>query len=178
MDHEYISNMPKVNCGALFPTDDEVADLIRRIPCHFSTTYVSVGPSNTGTLTASFPAGGAVPSVTPVLTALSISQSGGSLGPNGIVKVWDGPIGSGTLIWQAYLSGPGAAVMSAPGVVTGGLGGSVGIIQDMPLPKAPNGNLQCLQALQGNQLNIQVTGTSNNNVVMNCRFSDGLPTGP
>ena len=142
-----------------------------------SNTYVSVGPGITGTLTVSFPAGGANPQVTPVLTALSVSQSGGSLGPNAIVKVWDGPIGAGQPIWQAYLSGPGAPVMSAPGVVTGGLGGSVGIVQELPLPQAPNGNIRCLQATPGNQMNLQVTGTSNTTTIINARFSDGLPTG-
>lgn len=132
----------------------------------------------TGTLTLSFPSTGANPLVTPVLSALSVSQSGGSVGPSGRVDVWDGPIGTGTKIWSAYLSSPGAPIMSAPGVVTGGLGGSVGIVQEMPLPMAPNGNLRCLQGTPGLQMNVQVIGTALNNVILNCRFSDGVPTGP
>lgn len=157
-------------------TDDEVIDAIMSIPEHFSAVYAT-SKSNTGTTTLSFPPNGAVPGVTPILTSLQVSQAGGSLGPNGEVKVWDGPIGSGTLIYDAYLSGPGAAVMSGPGVVTGGLGGSVGIIQDIPLPLTPQGQ-RILQATPGNQMNIQVIGTSNNNTIINARFSDGLPTAP
>jgi hypothetical protein len=138
-----------------------------------STTYVN-SQSNTGTCTVSFPAGGGLPNVTPNLTSLQISQAGGSIGPNAKVTIWDGPVGSGTVIYAGYLSSPGAAMFSSPGAVTGGLGGSVGIIQDIPLPKTPQG-IQALQALPGNQMNIQVIGTSNNNVSINARFSDGLP---
>ena len=138
-----------------------------------STIYVN-SQSNTGTTTASFPASGAVPNVTPLLTSLQISQAGGSVGPNAKVTIWDGPVGSGTVIYAAYLSSPGAAIMSAPGVVTGGLGGSVGIIQDIPLPLSPQG-LRGIQALTGNQMNIQVTGTGANQTSINARFSDGLP---
>jgi hypothetical protein len=155
------------------PTDDEVVDLIQSIPTHYSTVYVN-SQSNTGTCTASFPASGGVPNVTPNLCSLQISQSGGSIGPNAKLVIWDGPIGSGTVIYAGYLSSPGTAMFSAPGAVTGGLGGSVGIIQDIPLPKSPQG-VPGIQALPGNQMNIQVIGTSNNNVSINARFSDGLP---
>lgn len=127
--------------------------------------------SNTGTCTATAPAAGY--QVTWNLTSLQISQSGGSVGPNAKVTIWDGPVGV-TKLWSAYLSSPGAAMFSSPGAVTGGLGGSVGIIQDIPLPKSPQG-IPGIQATPGNAMNIQVTGTSNNNVAINARFSDGLP---
>lgn len=127
--------------------------------------------SNTGTCTATAPAAGNM--VTWNLTSLQISQSGGSIGPNAKVTIWDGAVGT-TKLWSAWLSSPGASIMSGPGVVVGGLGGSVGIIQDIPLPKDPQGR-PGIQATPGNAMNIQVTGTSNNNVSINARFSDGLP---
>lgn len=127
--------------------------------------------SNNGTTTATAPASGN--QVTWNLTSLQISQSGGSIGPNAKVTIYDGAVG-GTVLWAAYLSSPGAQMFSAPGAVTGGLGGSVGIIQDIPLPKSPQG-IPGIQATPGNAMNIQVIGTSNNNVSINARFSDGLP---
>lgn len=127
--------------------------------------------SNNGTTTATAPAAGN--GVTWNLTSLQISQSGGSVGPNAKVTIWDGPVG-GTKLYSAYLSSPGAAMFSSPGAVTGGLGGSVGIVQDIPLPKSPQG-IQGIQATPGNAMTIQVTGTGNNNVSINARFSDGLP---
>lgn len=126
--------------------------------------------SNNGTTTATAPAAAAT---TWNLTSLQISQAGGSIGPNAKVTIYDGPVG-GTVLYAAYLSSPGAAMLSAPGAVTGGLGGSVGIVQDIPLPKSPQG-LAGIQASPGNAMNIQVIGTSNNNVSINARFSDGLP---
>lgn len=129
-----------------------------------STTYVN-SQSNTGICTASFPSSGGSTGVTPVLTSLSVSQAGPTLGPNAKLTIWDGAVGSGTAIFAVYLAPP----MSASGL------GSVGIIQDIPLPRAPNG-VQCIQATPGNQMNIQVTGTGNNQVSINARFSDGLPT--
>lgn len=124
--------------------------------------------STTGITTLSFPVAGAAANVTPVMTSLSISQAGPTLGPNAKVTVWDGPIGTGTVIWAAFLSGPG---------IPGGAG-SVGIIQDMPLPLSPSGNnMRLLQATTGNQMNVQVTGTGGNQVSINARFSDGIPTG-
>jgi hypothetical protein len=132
-----------------------------------STIYLN-GQSNTGTTTVSWPIGGGVPNVTPNLTSLQISQAGGSIGPNAKVTIYDGPIASGTVIFAAYLSSPGSFIQG-----TGGLGGSVGIIQDIPLPRDANG-VQGIQALTGNQMNIQVIGTSNNQVSVNARFTDGL----
>jgi hypothetical protein len=160
----------------LHTTDNEVSDLILGVPAHYNVAYV-ISRGNTGTTTASFPASGGVPGVTPTLVSLQISQAGGSVGPLGEVKIWDGPIGTGTLIYDVFISSPGAPMMSSPGAVTGGLGGSVGIVQDMPLPLTPQGQRN-LQATPGNQMNIQVIGTSNNNVLINARFSDGLPTAP
>lgn len=121
--------------------------------------------SNNGTCTATAPAG---PGVVWNLTSLQVSQAGGSIGPNAKLTIYDGAVG-GTVIFAAYLSSPGSFIQG-----TGGLGGSVGIIQDIPLPKSPQG-VQGIQATPGNAMNIQVTGTSNNNVSINARFSDGLP---
>lgn len=125
---------------------------------------------NNGTITATAPG---VTGVCWNLTSLQISQSGGSIGPNAKVTIYDGAIG-GTVLAAYYLSSPGAVMMSGAGVVVGGLGGSVGIIQDIPLPKSPQG-VPGVQATPGNAMNIQVTGTSNNNVSINARLSDGLP---
>ncbi len=126
--------------------------------------------SNNGTCTATAPA---TTSVCWNMSSLQISQSGGSVGPNAKVTIYDGAVG-GTVLYAAYLSSPGAAMFSSPGAVTGGLGGSVGIIQDIPLPKSPQG-VPGVQATPGNAMNIQVTGTGNNNVSINARCSDGLP---
>jgi hypothetical protein len=121
--------------------------------------------SNTGTTTATAPA---VAGVTWNLTSLQVSQAGGSIGPNAKVTIYDGAVG-GTVLWAGYLSSPGSFIQG-----TGGLGGSVGIIQDIPLPKTPQG-LQSVQGTPGNAMNIQVIGTSNNQVSINARFSDALP---
>ena len=126
--------------------------------------------SNTGTCTATAPAG---PGVVWNLCSLQVSQAGGSVGPNAKLTIYDGAVG-GTVIYAAYLSSPGTQMFSAPGAVVGGLGGSVGIIQEIPLPKSPQG-IPGLQGTPGNAMNIQVTGTGQNNVSINARLSDGLP---
>ncbi len=107
----------------------------------------------------------AVPNTTWNLTSLSVSQSGPTAGPNAKLTIYDGAVG-GTVLFAVYLGVPG---------VPGGIS-SVGIIQDIPLPRTPQG-IQSLQATPGNALNIQVVGTGGNNVSINARFSDGLPTG-
>ena len=124
--------------------------------------------SNTGTATATAPA---ATGTTWNLTSLSISQAGGTVGSSAKVTIYDGAVG-GTVLYAAYLSAPGAGYGSG-----GSGGGSVGIIQDIPLPKTPAG-IQSIQASPGNAMNIQVTGTGGNQVSINARFSDGLPTGP
>ncbi len=133
-------------------------------------TYTNA-QSNTGTTTATAPA---ATNTTWNLTSLIISQAGGSVGPNAKVVVYDGPVATGTVLFAAYLSSPGAVMMAGAGVVVGGLGGSVGIIQDIPLPKSPQG-LPGIQATPGNAMNIQVTGTNGNQTSINARFADGLP---
>lgn len=117
--------------------------------------------SSTGTCTATFAAG---PGVAWTLTSLSISQAGPASGQNAKVTVYDGAVG-GTVIWAAFLNGPGAV---GTGI------GSVGSIQDMPLPKDLQGRVG-LQGTPGNAMNIQVTGTGPNQVSINARASDGLP---
>lgn len=116
--------------------------------------------SNTGTCTATAPA---APNVTWNLTSLSISQAGPTLGPNAKVTVYDGAVG-GTVLYAAFLGVP----QSHSGL------GSVGIIQDIPLPKDGQGR-PGLQATPGNAMNVQVTGTGANQVSINARFLDGLP---
>jgi hypothetical protein len=122
--------------------------------------------SNTGTCTATAPASGSM--TTWNLTSLSISQAGPTVGPNSKVTIWDGAVGTGTVLWAAYLGAPSSGGSGAAA------GGSVGIIQDMPLPKSPQG-LSGVQGSPGNAMNIQVTGTGGNQVSINARFSDGLP---
>lgn len=129
-----------------------------------STAYVNA-ESNTGTCTATAPA---APGVTWNLTSLSVSQAGPTVGPNSKVTIWDGAVGTGTKIYSAYLGAPGIPGSAA------GLGGSVGIIQDIPLPRSPQG-VPGIQAITGNAMNIQVTGTGGNQVSINARFADGLP---
>lgn len=121
--------------------------------------------SNTGTCTATAPA---AVGTTWNLCSLSISQAGPTVGANAKVTVYDGAVG-GTVIFAAFLSAPGAGY-------GGGLplGGSVGVIQDIPLPRSPQG-IPGLQGSPGNAMNIQVTGTGANQVSINARFSDGLP---
>lgn len=113
--------------------------------------------SNTGTCTLTRDA---VTGVTWNLTSLSVSLAGPTLGPNGKVTVWDGAVGTGTVIHAEFLPGPGT--------------GSVGTTVEVKIPKSPQG-LPGLQATTGNALNIQVTGTGANQVSINGRFSDGLP---
>ncbi len=123
---------------------------------------------STGTLTATAPA---VVGVTWSLTSLQISQAGGVVGPNAKVTVYDGAVGVGNVIFAAFLQ--------APGFGYGGglpLGGSVGNIQDVPLPLTAAGQ-RSLQGTPGNAMNVQVTGTGGNAVIINARFADGLPPG-
>lgn len=122
--------------------------------------------SNTGTCTATAPAG--APSTTWNLTSLSVSQAGPTVGPNAKVTIYDGAVG-GTVLFAAFLSGPGAGYGGSLA-----LGSSVGVIQDIPLPKSPQG-IPGVQGTPGNAMNIQVTGTGANQVSINARFSDGLP---
>lgn len=117
--------------------------------------------SSTGIVTVT--AAGA-PGVTWNLTSLIISQAGPTSGQNAKVTVWDGAVGTGTAIYVAYLNGPGT--------IGTGLG-SVGSIQDIPIPKDARG-LPALQATPGNAMNVQVTGTGSNQVAVNARFTDGL----
>lgn len=117
--------------------------------------------SSTGTCTATAPAS---PSVTWNLCSLSVSMAGGVSGVNAKLTIYDGAVG-GTVLFACFLNGPGAA----------GTGlGSVGTIQDIPLPRSPQG-VQGLQGTPGNAMNVQVTGTGGNAVSINARFSDGLP---
>lgn len=115
--------------------------------------------SSTGTCTATAPASLA----SWVLTSLSVSQSGPTMGPNAKLTIYDGAVG-GTVLFAVFLDVPGNTLI-----------GSVGKIQEIPLPRSPDGK-QCLQATSGNALNIQVTGTGANQVSINARFSDGLPS--
>jgi hypothetical protein len=117
--------------------------------------------SNTGTCTATAPAVGS--GVTWNLTSLSVSQAGGVSGTSAKLTIWDGPVGSGTVLFAVFLAGPGNQLL-----------GSVGSIQDIQLPKSPQG-VSGIQATPGNAMNIQVVGTGNNSVSINARFSDGLP---
>lgn len=128
-----------------------------------SNTYVNA-QSNTGTCTATAAAGGA--QTTWNLCSLSVSQAGPTGGANAKLTIYDGGI-TGTVLFAAFLSGPG--------IVAGTTNiGSVGVIQDIPLPRDPQGR-QGLQATPGNAMTIQVTGTGANQVSINARFSDGLP---
>ncbi len=126
-----------------------------------SVTY-SNGQSNTGTCTVTAPA---APAVVWNLCSLSVSQAGPASGQNAKLTIYDGAVG-GTVLFAAFLNGPGAL---GTGI------GSVGTIQEIPLPKGPQG-IQGLQATPGNAMNIQVTGTGPNQVSINARFSDGIPT--
>lgn len=121
--------------------------------------------SSTGTCTATAPA---APNVTWNLCSLSISQAGPTVGANAKVTIYDGAVG-GTVLYAAFLSGPGAGYGGSLA-----LGGSVGVIQEIPLPKSPQG-VEGLQGSPGNAMNIQVTGTGVNQVSINARFTDGLP---
>ncbi len=118
--------------------------------------------SNTGTCTLTATA---QPMVTWNLTYLSISQAGGVSGTNSKVTVWDGAVGSGTVIFGAFIGGP--ETYENTGI------GSVGVIRDIPLPKDARG-MPALQATPGNAMNVQVTGTGSNSVILNARFTDGL----
>lgn len=116
--------------------------------------------SNTGTCTLTAPA---TPMVTWNLTSLSVSMAGPTSGVNAKLTIYDGAVG-GTVLFSAFLNGPG----------TLGTGiGSVGSIQEIPLPRDSQGH-QCCQALPGNALTIQVVGTGANQVSLNARLTDGL----
>jgi hypothetical protein len=112
--------------------------------------------SNTGTCTLTQPAAAGV---TWNLTSLSVSMAGPTFGPNSKLTIWDGPVG-GTVLHAEYLPGPGV--------------GSVGATVKISIPTSPQG-VPGLQASTGNAMNIQVTGTGQNQVSINARFSDGLP---
>lgn len=124
-----------------------------------NTYYNSQASNGTTTVTAA-----AAPGVVWNLTSLSISMAGPASGLNAKVTVYDGAVG-GTVIFAAFLNGPGAL---GTGI------GSVGSIQDIPLPKDSQGR-PCLQATPGNAMNIQVVGTGPNQVSVNARITDGLP---
>lgn len=109
----------------------------------------------TGTLPLVAPA---APNTTWNLTALSVSMAGPTGGANAKVTVYDGTV-SGTVIYAEYLPGPGS--------------GSVGQTVECKIPKGPNGN-PALQGTPGNAMTIVVTGTGNNQVSINARFTDGL----
>lgn len=125
-----------------------------------SNTYYNA-QSSTGTCTAT---AAAAPGVVWNLTSLSVSMAGPTSGVNAKVTIYDGAVG-GTVLFAAYLNGPGAV---GTGI------GSVGTIQDIPLPKDAYGR-PGLQATPGNAMNIQVTGTGADQVSINARFGDGLP---
>ena len=125
-----------------------------------ATTHTNA-QSSTGTCTATAPAG---PGVTWNLSSLSVSQAGPASGQNAKLTVYDGAVG-GTVLFAVFLNGPGA--------VGTGLG-SVGSIQDIPLPRTPQG-IQALQGTPGNAMNIQVVGTGPNQVSINARLGDGMP---
>mgnify|MGYP001576749103 CR=1 FL=1 len=118
--------------------------------------------SSTGTCTLTV---AATPGVTWNLSSLSVSQAGPASGLNAKLTIWDGAVGTGTAMFVMFLNGPGA-----PGT---GIG-SVGSIQEIPIPKTPAG-VQSIQATPGNAMNVQVVGTGPNQVSINGRFSDGLP---
>lgn len=125
-------------------------------------TFVN-SQSNTGTCTLTQAAGGA--QTTWNLSSLSVSMAGPTIGPNAKLTIYDGAVG-GTILFSCFLQAPVQA--GAPA------GGSVGIVQEIPLPLTPQG-LRSLQSLPGNAMNIQVVGTGANTVSINARFSDGLP---
>jgi len=85
------------------------------------------------------------------------------------VTIYDGAVGVGATLYAAFLSAPGAGYGGALA-----LGGSVGVNQDVPLPKSPAG-ISGVQGTPGNAMNIQVTGTGGNAVIINARFTDALP---
>lgn len=120
--------------------------------------------SSTGVCTLTAPATASPGTVTWNLTYLSISQAGPASGQNAKVTIYDGTVASGTVIFAAFLNGPGAV---GTGI------GSVGSIQDIPIPKDARG-LPALQATPGNAMNIVVDGTGPNRVSINARFTDGL----
>lgn len=122
-----------------------------------STTYQNA-QGNNGTITVTMPAPGSGGCV--ALTAASVSLAGATGGANGKVTVWDGAVGTGTVIHAEYLPGPGT--------------GSVGTTLKLSIPTDPQGR-PFLQATPGNAMNVQVTGTGNNQVSVNCRFTDGVP---
>ena len=123
-------------------------------------THTNAQSSN-GTTTATAPA---APNTTWNLSSLSVSMAGPASGVNAKLTIYDGAVG-GTVLFACFLNGPGAL---GTGI------GSVGTIQDIPLPKTPDGK-QSLQGTPGNAMNIQVTGTGPNQVSVNARFGDGLP---
>jgi hypothetical protein len=101
-------------------------------------------------------------------TSIQVSQAGPTVGSSAKLTIYDGAVG-GTVLYSVFLSAPGAGYIG-----TGGLGGSVGVVQDVPLPRDPQGR-QGIQSTPGNAMNIQVVGTGANQVSVNARFSDGLP---
>lgn len=128
-----------------------------------SNVYVnqSTGTTPSGTLTLT--QAGAT-GVAWNLTYLSVSQAGPTLGPNAKLTIYDGAVG-GTVLFSVFLGGP----QTASGT------GSVGTTQQIPLPVDGSGR-PCLQSLPGNAMNIQVVGTGGNQVSINARFTDGIPT--
>jgi hypothetical protein len=124
-------------------------------------TFVN-SQSSTGTCTLTQAAGNGV---TWNLSSLSVSMAGPTIGPNAKLTIYDGAVG-GTVLFACFLGAPVQAGMPT--------GGSVGTVQEIPLPRTPQG-LQSLQSLPGNAMNIQVVGTGVNTVSINARFSDGLP---
>lgn len=121
--------------------------------------YVN-GQSSNGTCTVTAPT---APGVVWNLSSLSVSQAGPASGVNAKLTIYDGAV-TGTVLFAAFLNGPGAV---GTGI------GSVGTIQEIPLPKNAKGE-PSLQATPGNAMTIQVVGTGPNQVSINARFNDGV----
>jgi hypothetical protein len=122
--------------------------------------YTATSSTGTTTITAS---GG--PGVVYNCTSIVVSLAGATSGVNAVLTVYDGAAVTGTVLFEVYLNGPGAV---GTGI------GSVGNIQDIPLPKDAQGR-PVLQGSPGSAMNIQVVGTGNDRVRINARITDGLP---
>lgn len=125
-------------------------------PTNIGVNQAVVFPSTTSTAadtnTMTIPA---VTNATINLTFLSVSMAGGGFGGNAQLRIWDGAVGSGVPLYQAFLTAPV---------------GSVGTVQKLDLPEDAQGN-KGVQGTPGNAMVIQIRNLGNTSSIINTRVS-------
>lgn len=89
------------------------------------------------------------------LTFCDICMNGLGFGANGLVRIWDGPVVGGNVLYSEVLTSPV---------------GSVGTVQKLSLPTDTDGHIG-ISGTPGNAMTIQVVGTGGTTTIINARAS-------